>query len=625
MRIVAVLGMLAALTWGAPKWVEVTSPHFVVLSDGSGAQARDVAGQLERLRQVYQQTFPGLPLDELAPIEVLAVRNGKEFRTLEPSAYLAKGGAQLAGYFERSAEGNFILLRLDAPDGDGQFPNATVYHEYTHAVTTRSAAFLPPWLMEGLAEFYQTARIESQQVDLGLPDPQQLNVLRTHDLLPLATLMAVDQHSPYYHEENKIGIFYAESWALTHFLMEQQGAQGSKELAQYIALLQQHMSPVAAGSAAFGDLAKLQRQLGNYVHQQEFHYRRLKLRTAVDEKSFGETPAASSQADAMKAEMLANVGRLADATAMARQTLREDAGDASAYVTLAMVALRQQDQAAAQRNFALAVQYGTTNYFAQLRYAQLTLRQGAAALDPPTAMSVAGALQRAIQINPREGAAYDMLASLHAARHEQPDQVDRLQLEAISADPDNFNFRYNRAVVLMNRRDMANAILVLNAARPIAANAAEVHLCDQALQQAAHYQDYQKAQQAYQQALAAVPKAEAATAEEAPAAPGPPVLARNQPSGVAPAATQAATTVNGTIISAHCTPARPDPSSAFGLTLVVRHGATTSTFNALSFRWEGTGFDCATLSGRRVRIVASGNLILQLVFMARGHDGGDLQ
>jgi hypothetical protein len=43
-------------------------------------------------------------------------------------------------------------------------------------------------------------------------------VVQAAHLIPLVTLLAVDRRSPYYHDESKVGMFHAESWALTHFL-----------------------------------------------------------------------------------------------------------------------------------------------------------------------------------------------------------------------------------------------------------------------------------------------------------------------------------------------------------------------------------------------------------------------
>ena len=41
-------------------------------------------------------------------------------------------------------------------------------------------------------------------------------------------LFAVDAQSPYYHEENKGSIFYAESWALTHYLFTKDPAENDR-------------------------------------------------------------------------------------------------------------------------------------------------------------------------------------------------------------------------------------------------------------------------------------------------------------------------------------------------------------------------------------------------------------
>ena len=80
---------------------------------------------------------------------------------------------------------------------------------------------MPLWLSEGIAEFYQNTEILDDRVRLGKGDPYLQSVLEHNALLPLSTLFSVDPHSPYYHEENKGSIFYAQSWALTHYLKDE--------------------------------------------------------------------------------------------------------------------------------------------------------------------------------------------------------------------------------------------------------------------------------------------------------------------------------------------------------------------------------------------------------------------
>ena len=85
-------------------------------------------------------------------------RSDLRFQALEPSAYLAKGQIDLTGLFIGAPGKHFVLLRLDA---EGEHPFATVHHEYTHYLM-RKADWLPLWLNEGMAEFYQNTDIRDK-------------------------------------------------------------------------------------------------------------------------------------------------------------------------------------------------------------------------------------------------------------------------------------------------------------------------------------------------------------------------------------------------------------------------------------------------------------------------------
>ena len=197
-------------------WFEVRSPHFTVLTDSNEKQARHIAAQFEQMRAVFHTLMPNGATDTGSPITVLALKNQKAFQTLEPASYLAKGQLDLAGLFMQAPDKNYILIRLDAPETD--HPYAIIYHEYTHFMM-RKATWLPLWLNEGLAEFYQNTDIRDKEVILGRADSNDILYLRQNRLLPLQTLLLVDHSSPYYHEEQKGSVFYAESWALTHYIL----------------------------------------------------------------------------------------------------------------------------------------------------------------------------------------------------------------------------------------------------------------------------------------------------------------------------------------------------------------------------------------------------------------------
>src|SRR5580693_10076656 len=249
------------------NWLEVRSPHFIVLSDSNEKQARHVADQFERMRDVFQTVLVHANADPGTPIVVLAVKDKKDFQALEPESYLARGQMELAGLFLRAPDKNYILLRLDA---EGEHPYATVYHEYTHLLSSPAEAWLPLWLNEGLAEFYQNTEIRDKDVMFGEGSPENILLLRQERLLPLATLFAVDHNSPYYHEHNKSSIFYAESWALTHYLEIKDIQENTQRLTDYAKLVSNKVDPVAAATQAFGDLSVLEKNLEQYVSHQRF-------------------------------------------------------------------------------------------------------------------------------------------------------------------------------------------------------------------------------------------------------------------------------------------------------------------------------------------------------------------
>ncbi|HZD75880.1 MAG TPA: hypothetical protein VE218_02675, partial [Acidobacteriaceae bacterium] len=159
----------------APTWVEVRSPHFIVMTDSNAKQATHLADQFERMRAVLHTLFPGAKVDAPTPIIVLALKDPRTFKALEPKQLLAKGQAEVDGYFQSGPEQNYIVLRLDAKY---EHPFATVYHEYTHFAFSGAQQGLPLWLNEGIAEFFQNTDIHDKDVDLGQPSADNVLYLR---------------------------------------------------------------------------------------------------------------------------------------------------------------------------------------------------------------------------------------------------------------------------------------------------------------------------------------------------------------------------------------------------------------------------------------------------------------
>jgi Protein of unknown function (DUF1570) len=296
------LGTLSASAHDSTDhWFEVRTQHFVVLTDTNEKQAHRVASQFERMRAVFHIMMPTASDGAGSPVIVLALKDKKEMQKLLPEAYLAKGALDVAGWFMRAPDKNYILLRLDA---QGPHPFATVYHEYTHFMTRNASAWIPIWLSEGLAEFYQNTDIQDKEVLLGEPNSDDILYLRQNRLLPVITLLKVDQTSPYYHEEQKGSVFYAESWALTHYIQISDAQKNTNRLQMYAELLMKKEDPIAAAQQAFGDLTQLQNSLNRYISQGQFMMFKMNKAVTVDESTFQSRAIPTTDADAIRADLL---------------------------------------------------------------------------------------------------------------------------------------------------------------------------------------------------------------------------------------------------------------------------------------------------------------------------------
>jgi tetratricopeptide (TPR) repeat protein len=449
-------------------WLEVQSPHFVVLTDTNEKQARRIAGQFEHMRAVFHLLMPSAADDAGAPIIVVALKDKKGFQSLEPAAYLAKNQLDLAGLFVHGPDKNYILLRLDA---QGENPFSTVYHEYTHYMM-RKATWIPLWFNEGLAEFYQNTEIRDKDVVLGQPSQDDILYLRQNRLLPLTTLLAVDHSSPYYHDEQKGSAFYAESWALTHYLEVTDFQKKKHLLTDYSQFLIKGEDSVTAAQHAFGDLKRLQDSLDNYVHQSSFSMFKMNADVPIDVATFNVRPVSNSEADAVRADVLVYDDRAKEAQALLETTLHDDPNNALAHETMGYLKFREQDIPAARKWFSEAVQLDSHSYLAHYYFAVMTLQSGDTSHDA----EIESSFRTAIKLNPSFAPSYDALANYYASRDLKLDEAHMLNIQAIQLEPANVYYRLNAANVLSQQRQYISAIGVLKAALPVAKTQTETDM-----------------------------------------------------------------------------------------------------------------------------------------------------
>ena len=478
------------------NWLQVRTPHFVIVTNGSEKQGRRVADQFERMRAVFQKLFPHLQIDPDSPIVVLAIKDEKDFRALEPTEYLAKGQLKLGGLFLRSQDKNYVLMRLDA---EGDHPYSVIYHEYTHLLTSK-ADWMPLWMNEGLAEFYQNTDIRDKDVALGQPSPENLELLRQNRLLPLPALFTVDHNSPYYHEENKGSIFYAESWALTYYLYQKSYKDKTQSLRDYAQLLAQNVDPVTAATRAFGDLKQLQSTLEGYVRQGNYTYFKMANANEVDDSIFHVKALAATDADAVRADFLAYNGRIADARTLIDHILREDQGNVSAHETMGFLEFHEGHREEAKKWLAQAVKLDSRSYLAHYYYAAMAANGMVA---PEDEAQVESSFRACIKLNPSFSPAYNGLAVFLVQRHRDLTEARMMALNAVQLDPANLSYRLNTASVLLEMERGKDAVAVIRNAMHLAKTPEEEASAQNFLQHAEEYAKMQEQRRQYDEQMKA--------------------------------------------------------------------------------------------------------------------------
>ena len=253
-------------------WVEVRSPNFIIVSNAGEKQARRTAIQFEQIHTLFRE---GLAVAQGHPspvITIFALKDEKSLGDLLPD-YWTRGHMHPSGVFAYRMYQYYAAVDLEA---QGTNPFATMYHEYYHSLTIPYFPELPIWLSEGLADFFGESQVNGTVATMGVANPALIEELRHNKLIPLDVLFHVDASSPYYNEENKVSVFYAESWALTHYLMIGDKQAHRQMLLDYASALASGSSPDQAAAKAFGDLKKLQDDLSRYIGKFSFSYFQMK-------------------------------------------------------------------------------------------------------------------------------------------------------------------------------------------------------------------------------------------------------------------------------------------------------------------------------------------------------------
>lgn len=413
-------------------WTEVRSPHFRVLTDASQSDARQVAHEFEQMRFVFVEHYPKFRLEGGAPMLIFAARDEGTAKSLEAVMWKGKG-AKPAGVFHHAWEREYVMVRMDQWNTPGMevIARQTVYHEYTHSVLHLNLHWIPTWLDEGLANFYGYTRFQNKKILVGAP-PTNYGQMPRQLLIPLETLLTVNPGSPYYHDEDKVYQFYAESWALVHFMMFGPGMENGERLNRFSALLQQGVEQKKAFVQAFGPIADMEKALSNYIVKFAFVTGVIPSPPQIDEKTFAVRTLSAAETEAELSGFHLWTHDVAGARPLAEQAVKDDPKLGEAHEMLGFVDFSDAKDADALNEFTEAFKLDPTLYLSQ--FAKTMMSPMATSIVPADEDAYQLELLKVVELNRQFAPAYIQLARL-ALRRGQIQNAYGLSRKAEELEP----------------------------------------------------------------------------------------------------------------------------------------------------------------------------------------------
>ena len=451
-------------------WVEARSPNFIVVSNAGEKQASKTALQFEEIRAVFRQSIPMVGSHPSPVITILAVKDEDSLHALLPE-YWVKGHMHPAGIFYFAMNQYYAAVQLDA---QGDNPYETIYHEYYHSVTLPYFPNLPLWVSEGLADFYGNTEIGDKDVGMGRPDVSLIQELKAGQMIPLSTLFKVDHTSPYYNEQNKTSIFYAESWALVHYLMLGDRAAHRQKFADYLLAIRHGASEEEAATKAFGDLKQLQGALTQYIGSRSFYYTRSPAPPKVSEADVKVRELSDAESDAYRGGFEAARGRSQDAKPLLQEALRLDPKLALAYQNLGLAQFIDGQHSEALASLTQAIALDPKNGLTRFLRAYLAMRSSDESTDPHTEDD----LRASIAADPDFAEPYSLLSVFLSRNEEDLEEALKLSQKAVSLEPGNPDYQLSVAQVLVRMKRYKEAQTIALAARTMATRPEDVARSD---------------------------------------------------------------------------------------------------------------------------------------------------
>lgn len=442
--------------WAKDNWVSVRSKNFFLIGNASEKEIRQVGTRLEQFREVFSRLFTRTKFTSPVPTTVVVFKSDKAYAPFKPNP-------NNSGYFQAGPDVNYITLTTEVR-GE-QNPFSVIFHEYTHLLVNNNSGNVPVWFNEGLAEYYSTVTVtDDQKFVLGSPISNHVYLLREKKMLPLRTLFQVDHRSPYYNERDKQSVFYAQSWALMHYLILGKGAQHVKQLGKFLDSLSASVPMEKAFQQAFEmTFEQMEKELREYIRNDRYPILSGQFDQKIGfDKEMQSAPITEAEAQAYLGDLLLHSHR-AEAEGYLKKALELNPNLATAHASMGMLRVREGRSAEARQSLERAVKENSQNYLIHYYYAFALSREGrgegepVSGFTPESVSKMREHLMKAIEMRPDFPESYSLLAFVNLVSGSNLDESVQMLKRAIAISPGRNDLVFMLAQVYLRKEDYKTA------------------------------------------------------------------------------------------------------------------------------------------------------------------------
>ena len=464
--VVAVATLAGSSIAAERPWIEIKTPHFVVVANTGERTAREVGWQFEQVRYVLETLWPWARRTGGRPFVVIALRDSSDMKALAPE-YWEKGHDGTAGVSVWGADKDYVALEAGValPDDLRTNPYYFAYWGYAnHALQDAFPRALPMWFVRGISDLFGNTLVRGKEVQVGRLLSHHLRNLNGSVRIPLSELLAADRKSRYFTDDRARETFDAESWLFVHYLVFGDKGVHQAQLNRFAELLRDGRSGDVALREGFGDLSAVDKGFQYYVGRQMYSYSMIKGDLNVKPEGFGVRPLSPAAAAALRAGFHVAMERPREARALIEEARRTEPASALATEAEALLLDHEDKRDEAVAAYGRAAETGSENFYVYYRRASLMWRSG-----PPkeTMVQIAKLLEQATRLNPEHAwAQYSLARAL--AETDPGERAVAAARKAVSLEPSVASHRLALVQALWTTSQEADARRELQTARALA-------------------------------------------------------------------------------------------------------------------------------------------------------------